>query len=84
PEQRRYLRVTRELGYDQKNMTKEIEKKEAELRDIVINILRTKSVEDISSPEGTENLRLEITEQLDKSLIEGKLLEVYFTEFLIQ
>ncbi|UNC91754.1 flagellar basal body-associated FliL family protein [Candidatus Contubernalis alkaliaceticus] len=84
PEQRRYLRVTIELGYDQKNMTKEIEKKEAELRDIVINILRTKSVKDISSSEGTESLRLEITKQLDNSLIEGKLREVYFTEFLIQ
>ncbi len=83
-EQRRYLKATVQLGYGDKNLTREIEKKVAEIRDLIIELFRSRTVTQINTLEGTDLLRAEMKAALNKRLHSGEILEVYFTEFIIQ
>ncbi len=83
-EHRRFLRTTLVLGYQEARLTEELVLKEAQIRDLIITILRARSKEDISTREGVQNLRLEIKEALNDFLEESPVLEVFFTEFVVQ
>lgn len=83
-QQRRFLRVTVELGYREKELTEEIGLKTPKIRDLIIEILRANTVADIDTPAGTEKLRAKLIEQINAGLQSGKVEEVYFTEFIIQ
>ncbi len=83
-EQRRYLKATVQLGYGEKKLTGEIEKKVAEIRDLIIELFRSRTVTEVNTLEGTDLLRTEMKAALNKRLDSGKILEVYFTEFIIQ
>ncbi|MBS4021282.1 MAG: flagellar basal body-associated FliL family protein [Dethiobacter sp.] len=82
--QRRYLKAKIELGYTGKGLSKEIEKKIPEIRDLIILIFRTKNAAEIGTTEGTHELRLELREALNERLMSGEIVEVFFTEFIIQ
>ena len=83
-EQRRYRKASVELCYNERRLGKEIEDKVSELRDLIIDIFRSKQAAEISTLEGTDNLRMEIKDQVNKRLNSGQLTEVFFTEFMIQ
>jgi len=78
----RFLRVSMVLAYDDRQLPRELATREPEVRDMVISILRSKKVEDLSTAEGTDKLRLQIREALADRLV--GVVEVYFTEFLKQ
>ncbi|RJX27858.1 MAG: hypothetical protein C4554_03625 [Dethiobacter sp.] len=82
--QRRYLKATVELGYSSKGLTKEIEKNAAEIRDLIIELFRSRTVSEINASEGTNGLRMELKAELNERLKSGEILEIYFTEFIIQ
>jgi flagellar FliL protein len=54
------------------------------LRDAVLGILTSKSLKDISTTEGKQRLKEEIAYRLNSYLSRGKILQVYFTDFVIQ
>ena len=83
-QQRRYLKVTVELGYRSEAMTTEIDKKIPEIRDFIIELFRSKTVSEINTSEGTNTLRRELKAELNQRLKTGEIVEVYFTEFIIQ
>jgi flagellar basal body-associated protein FliL len=80
----RYLRTTVVLAYDNKRLTKELAKKEPEIRDLIITILRGKLAEEISTTEGTDEVRQQIRDELAGRLLLEGVTEVYFTQFLMQ
>lgn len=82
--QRRYLKVTVTLAYEEKALAKELEQRKAQVRDVIIDILRSRTVDDIFDIEGTEKLRGDIIDRLNGILNGGAIREVYFTDFLIQ
>ena len=62
----------------------EINERTPQIRDEIISILRGKSLEDINQPEGPRELREEMMQEINKILMEGRVTNVFFTEFVIQ
>ncbi|NUM57199.1 MAG: flagellar basal body-associated FliL family protein [Bdellovibrionaceae bacterium] len=65
-----------------KNVADEIDKRKAQVRDIIIIILSAKKYEEISTKEGIENLKNEIKDTINSFLTNGKITNVFFTEFI--
>lgn len=65
-----------------KNVADEIDKRKAQVRDIIIVILSAKKYEEISTKEGIENLKGEIKDNINSFLTNGKITNVFFTEFI--
>lgn len=84
PKTRRYLRVTINLELDGPGVLKEIEMLKPCLIDSIITLLSSKTSADIENPEGKISLRREIITSLNKQLTTGRVINVYFTEFIIQ
>lgn len=82
---RRYLKAKINLEASDGEVKKKIETKSVPLKDRLISILSSKTLEDIEGLEGQESLRREIKDAVDAILkVEGGVLQVYFTEFVIQ
>lgn len=81
---RRYIRLKIFFGGSDRNLEKEVIRRELEIRSSIIQILRCTTVEDLEGREGMERLKAEILEQANSLLPSGGLEEVYFDNFLIQ
>lgn len=82
PGQLRYLKVTLHVETHQRG--EEFEKRLPQSRDSVLTILSSKNSKDIMTSEGKNALREEIKEKLNHLLMETKVRNIYFTEFVIQ
>jgi flagellar FliL protein len=83
----RYLRIKISLMVDDKNKTKELLENQAllmKVRDVILQSLTAKTSHDLISGDGKNKLRQEIREKIDLYFREPKLVEVMFTEFVIQ
>lgn len=78
-----YLKVTVYLGYESKNLDKELETKKPIIRDAVISILRSKSTTDFNS-NGTDKIKTEIINKINPLLTKGQLDKIYFDDLLVQ
>jgi flagellar FliL protein len=81
---RRFLVVKMNLEEDGEELTPELDKKTPMIRDVIISILSSKTVEEITTPKGKEKLKEEIVSEINKRLEDGEIRHVYFTEFVIQ
>ena len=81
---RRYLVAKINLEEDSEELTPELDKKTALIRDIIISILSSKTVEEITTAKGKAKLKDEIINQINKYLEDGEIRHIYFTEFVIQ
>ncbi len=82
---RRYLKVLINLEAKDAKVKHKIEAKLVPIKDRLISILSSKTLEDIEGFEGQEILRREIKDAADIMLkMEDGILQVYFTEFVIQ
>ncbi|MEF3191646.1 MAG: flagellar basal body-associated FliL family protein [Campylobacterales bacterium] len=82
----RYLKTTINLELEPENelMLKEVEAKKPIIRDIILTILTSKTVEEVTTPKGKENLKMEILEKINEKMQDGEFRNVYITEFMIQ
>jgi len=81
---RRYLKVSLSLEVKDEKVSAEIETKKTVLRNYIINILSSKTFNDIKSVEGKSHLRKAIILKCNFILKSGKVLNVYFNDFIIQ
>lgn len=81
---RRYLKVTMDLELSGQELTAELDNKTAVIRDRIIRILTSKTLEEVSSRKGKDKLTQQIKDALNAMLDDGQILGVYFTEFVIQ
>lgn len=81
---RRFLSVKFYLGYDEPKLKEELDKRMPEIRDVVNKTLWTKTVEEMSTAEGKENLREEILGAINDLLQKGELRGLYFWHVLVQ
>jgi len=79
-----YLKARLELEMNDYSAKAEIDKRMPQLRDIILTILSSKSNEDVKSLEGKFQLRAELISSLNQCLRNGKIVNVYFTEFIVQ
>jgi flagellar protein FliL len=80
----RYLKLQLTLEMSGKELSPELEEKKPVFRDIIIRILSSKSLEEISTVKGKEKLKEEIVEDLNTRLKDGKVKSLYFTDFVVQ
>jgi flagellar FliL protein len=80
----RYLRVTMDLELANSEMEAEITQRLPQVRDSILMILPTKRFEDISTVQGKTTLRDEVLETLNGYLVQGKITNIYFKEFVVQ
>ena len=81
---RRYLKATIDLELADEDVLEELGLKTSRIRDVIIRVLSSKGVEEISTPKGKEKLKKELTGQLNAILLDGQIVRVYFTDFVIQ
>lgn len=79
---RKVASVSMELEVKGAAVQEEIDKRKAQLRDIIIIILSSKTYEEVSTREGKDNIRNEIKDTINSFLVKGKIGQVYFTEFI--
>ncbi|HOD35791.1 MAG TPA: flagellar basal body-associated FliL family protein [Syntrophales bacterium] len=80
----RYLKVVLQLELSDPEAVAELKEIKPKIRDAVLGILSSKSLKDISTTEGKQRLKEEISHRLNGYLSTGKILQVYFTDFVIQ
>jgi flagellar FliL protein len=81
---RRYLKVEINLEIEGEELSPELDTKKPVFRDIIIRILSSKSLEEISTIKGKEKLKEQIVEELNMRLKDGKVKNIYFTDFVVQ
>ncbi len=79
---RRIAKVNMELELQGEQVQVEIDKRKAQIRDIIIIILSSKTYDEVALREGKDSLKNEIKDTLNAFLTKGKILNVYFTEFI--
>jgi len=81
---RRYLKVTMSLELEGEELSLELDSKSPVLRDRIIRILTSKSLEEISSKKGKSKIETQIMDTLNAMIRDGQIKGIYFTEFVIQ
>ena len=80
----RYLKVTMQMEMSHEMLSSEIDKRLPQIRDEVITLLSSKSFDDVSTIAGKRALKRGILSNINKYLTTGKVLNVYFSEFVVQ
>jgi flagellar FliL protein len=79
-----YLKLTVGLEVISSSMQKEVEKRRAHLRDIVISRISGMSMNELDTVEKRNALKMVLHKELSESLTSGDLIQVFFSDFVIQ
>ncbi len=80
----RFVRTGVAVEVSDKRCLTELTQREAQVRDAVIAILRSKTHDDIAGASGMEKLRHEIAGAISDLLQGGKVVNVFFTDLVVQ
>ncbi len=80
---KRFVKAKIYIGYEEKKLTKELEKKKPILRDAVIGVLRTKKAADIN-PKNIDKIKVEIINKVAPMLEKGRINSIYFDDLIVQ
>ncbi|WP_428738415.1 flagellar basal body-associated protein FliL [Sulfurimonas sp.] len=81
---RRFLKTTISLELEGEELSLELDAKAPVLRDRIIRILTSKTLEEVSSKKGKNKLSQQIMDTLNSMISDGRIKGIYFTEFVIQ
>lgn len=80
----RYLKIIMQIEVSDPLAVAELEQLKPKLRDNILDLLTAKTYAELMEPGGKQRLRDEIAMRLNSYLVKGKILKVYFTDFVIQ
>lgn len=80
----RYLKVKVEMEMANPAVKAELDGRLAAMRDAILVVLTSKTLQDIQDMQGKNQLREEILTAVSKIIAQGKVTKVYFTDFVIQ
>lgn len=75
--------IVLELDNDEKTSA-EVSKRIPQIRDLIINVLASKTKEKIIEKEGKDQVRSEIINSINQLMTIGKVRNIYFQDFIIQ
>lgn len=84
PGAKRFLKVTMELKLDSKEGADECKLKDFQLRDDVLTLLSSQESDQIVTSDDKLLLKKNLIKSINHILTRGKVLDIYFTDFLIQ
>jgi len=80
----RYLKVELQLSYKGAEIQDELEARNAQIRDLCIGILSSKSYSDVEGATGKQRLKEELIFGINEILTSGQIDQIYFTNFVVQ
>ncbi|MFZ4437748.1 MAG: flagellar basal body-associated FliL family protein [Syntrophales bacterium] len=80
----RYLKVVMQMEVSSMTTSTEMDQLKPKLRDNILDLLTAKTYTELMDMGGKQRLRDEIVTRLNSFLTKGKIVRVYFTEFVIQ
>ncbi len=80
----RYLKVVMQLELSDQPALEELNLLKPKIRDSILDLLSAKTFKEMIDPIGKQRLRDEIALRANGFLTKGKIIKVYFTEFVIQ
>lgn len=80
----RYLKVALQLELSEPSSVEDLNLLKPKIRDSILDLLSAKTYKEMMDPIGKQRLRDEIALRANGYLTKGKILKVYFTEFIIQ
>lgn len=80
----RYLRININLEVKDAAVAQVVSSRLPQLRDMVIMACSDKTPSDLSTPEGKKGLRDEIFRRMDDKMPDGALMNVYFSDLVVQ
>jgi flagellar FliL protein len=83
-EKTRYLRISVGFEVDNELAIAEMTERSAQVRDILITTISGRRLDELISVEGKELLKNELRERIAAILQSGKLMRIYFSNFVIQ
>ncbi len=81
-----FVKITIAMGYESGGTTElqtELNKRRAQLRDIVISVVGEKRFTDLNTQEKRDELKSEIMRRVNSKLQNGEIKEIAFTEFVL-
>ncbi|MEO5377720.1 MAG: flagellar basal body-associated FliL family protein [Magnetococcus sp. DMHC-6] len=84
PKGNRYLKTTIQLEMDSPALKAELERRQAQIQDIILALLTSKNSKELQALEGKFRLREELLSRINALLVNGAVKRIYFTEFVIQ
>ncbi|MDO9305511.1 MAG: flagellar basal body-associated FliL family protein [Sulfuricurvum sp.] len=78
------LKLSMNFEIENEALAAELEEKKPIIRDTIITILSSKDIEIISKNKGNEKLKNEIMRKVNLHLKNGKIKNVYFTDFIVK
>jgi flagellar protein FliL len=82
--EKRYLKVTLEVEVGKEEDKQLIDSNNPQLRDSILLLLSSQTLDDINTMEGKLALKQELLSRMKQILGEGVVRRIYFTEFVIQ
>ena len=80
----RFLKISPGLECENSTVQAEIEDRMPEIRDMLINTLSSMSLAEAVAPEGREAVKARLISDLNGTLTKGKLMNIYFSDFIVQ
>ncbi len=84
PTGQRYLRVKITLEFYNNEVYNQANERIPQINDAIIMVLSSKTVEEVLSPEGKMELRMELLRKLNDLLGPHSVKNIYFTQFVVQ
>ncbi len=84
PDYKRYMKVSVYAGYTTKGLETELSEKNPAIKDIINDVLRSKKLDDVNSPDKTKAIKKELKDKLNPLLSTGQLTNIYFNEIIVQ
>lgn len=79
-----FIRISFKIQTDSKKAKEELEKRDFQVRNIIIQELSEKKAEELRGKEGKLKLEKDVQEKINSLMQEGKVVKVYITESLLQ
>jgi flagellar FliL protein len=80
----RYLKVTMKVEFFGPEPPPRFAARQAQIRDLLLSLLGSKTVADVRTIEGKQQLRDEVTARISRVIEEDVVKAVYFAEFIVQ
>ena len=80
----KFLKTKMDLELSAPELTAELDKKKPLIRDIVIRTLSSKTFQEVSTNRGKEKLKDELVNKINAVLADGRIKNIFFTEFVVQ
>lgn len=79
-----FIRISFKIQTDSKKAKEELEKRDFQVKNIIIHLLSEKTSEEIQGNEGQTQLETQLKDEINELMQEGKVEKVYITGSLLQ